>query len=225
VLRETNVTAVTNGPQGGVVVQTSRGPVTARRAVISVGAWLPTLLGKSAPPVSIERQVFAYFELDRSTSYAPEDFPPFMREDTLGAQDIGAHGWLSHGLSGFPSLDGSRTKLVLLEAGRPTTMDSLDRCVPEAQLEALKASEVDPRLGGLSRPVAGSGRACLYTNAPDRDFIVGPLPDQPNVILVSACSGHGFKFAPAIGELGADLATAAPPRVAIQAFSPTRLSR
>jgi sarcosine oxidase len=225
VLRETDATAVTDGPQGGVVVETSRGPVTARRAVISVGAWLPTLLGKSAPPVSIERQVFAYFELDRSTSYAPEDFPPFMREDTLGAQDIGAHGWLSHGLSGFPSLDGSRTKLVLLEAGRPTTMDSLDRCVPEAQLEALKASEVDPRLGGLSRPVAGSGRACLYTNAPDRDFIVGPLPDQPNVILVSACSGHGFKFAPAIGELGADLATDTPPRVPIEAFSPTRLAR
>jgi sarcosine oxidase len=148
-----------------------------------------------------------------------------MREDTLGTQDIGAHGWLSHGLSGFPSLDGSRMKLVLLEAGRPTTMDSLDRRVPEAQLEALKASEVDPRLGGLSRPVAGSGRACLYTNAPDRDFIVGPLPDQPNVILVSACSGHGFKFAPALGELGADLATATPPRVAIQAFSPTRLTR
>jgi sarcosine oxidase len=116
-------------------------------------------------------------------------------------------------------------KLVLLEAGRPTTMESLDRGVPEAQLEALKASEVDPRLGGLSQAVAGSGRACVYTNAPDRNFIIGPLPDQPNMILLSACSGHGFKFAPAIGELGADLATATPPRVPIQAFSPSRLTR
>src|SRR5438132_9813275 len=42
VLRETTVVAVSNGEQGGVVVETSRGPVTARRAVISVGAWLPT---------------------------------------------------------------------------------------------------------------------------------------------------------------------------------------
>ena len=144
------MTALTSGPLGGVVVETSRGPVTAHRAVISVGAWLPTLLGKSAPPVSIERQVFAYFQVDGSTSYAADDFPPFMREDTLGARDIGAHGWLSHGLSGFPSLDASRMKLVLLEAGRPTTMDSLDRHVPDAQLEALKVSEVDPRLAGLS---------------------------------------------------------------------------
>ncbi len=225
VLRETNVTAMNSGPQGGVVVETSRGPVAARRAVISVGAWLPTLLGKAAPPVSIERQVFAYFELDGSTSYAPEDFPPFIREEAVGAQDRGAHGWLSHGLSGFPSLDGSRMKINLLQAGRPTTPATLDRHVPEAQLQALKGSEVDPRLAGLSRPVAGSGRACLYTNAPDRNFIVGPLPDQPNVILLSACSGHGFKFAPAIGELGADLATATPPRVPIEAFSPTRLAR
>jgi sarcosine oxidase len=225
VLRETNVTALANGPQGGVVVETSRGPVSARRAVISVGAWLPTLLGESAPPVSIERQVFAYFELDGSLSFVAQDFPPFIREDAVGAQELGAHGWLSHGLSGFPSLDGSRMKINLLEAGRPTTLDALDRRVPEAQLEALKASEVDPRLAGLSRPVAGSGRACLYTNAPDRNFIVGSLPDQPNMILLSACSGHGFKFAPAIGELGADLATATPPRVPIEAFSPARLAR
>jgi sarcosine oxidase len=225
VLRETFVTAVNSGPQGGVIVETTRGPVTGRRAVMSVGAWLSTLLGKSAPPVSIERQVFAHFELDGSMSYAPEDFPPFIREDAFGAQDLGAHGWLSHGLSGFPSLDGSRMKINLLEAGHPTTLDTLDRHIPEAQLEALKASEVDPRLAGLGRPVAGSGRACLYTNTPDRDFIVGPLPDQPNVILVSACSGHGFKFAPAIGELGADLATDTPLRVPIEAFSPTRLAR
>ncbi len=225
VLRDTNVTALANSPRGGVVVQTSRGPVTARRAVISVGAWLSTLLGESAPPVSIERQVFAYFELDGSTSFAPEDFPPFIREDARGPQDPGAHSWLSHGLSGFPSVDGSRMKINLLEAGGPTTLDTLDRHVPEAQLEALKASDVDPRLAGLSRPVAGSGRACLYTNAPDRNFIVGPLPDQPNMILLSACSGHGFKFAPAIGELGADLATATPPRVPIDAFSPARLAR
>ena len=104
-------------------------------------------------------------------------------------------------------------------------MDSLDRHVPDAQLEALKVSEVDPRLAGLSGPVARSGRACLYTNAPDRNFIVGPLPDQPNMILVSACSGHGFKFAPAIGELGADLAMGRPPHIPIEAFSPTRLAR
>ena len=68
-------------------------------------------------------------------------------------QDVGAHGWLSHGLSGFPSLDGNRIKLVLLEAGRMTTLDSLDRHVPEAQVELLKATEVDPQLGEVVKQI------------------------------------------------------------------------
>ena len=47
---------------------------------------------------------------------------------------------------------------------------------------------------------------CLYTNTPDCDFILDTLPEVPNVILVSACSGHGFKFASAIGEIAARMA-------------------
>ena len=41
---------------------------------------------------------------------------------------------------------------------------------------------------------------CRYTNSPTRRFIIAPLPGEPRVHLVSACSGHGFKFASAIGE-------------------------
>ncbi len=42
---------------------------------------------------------------------------------------------------------------------------------------------------------------------PDHDFIVDRLPDAPNIVVASACSGHGFKFAPVLGEVLADLAT------------------
>jgi sarcosine oxidase len=223
VMRRTTARSIASRPHGGVVVETDKGAVTARRAVISVGPWLSTLLNDRVVPVALERQVFAYFELDGSASFALEEFPPFMREDAHADQrPMDGHGWLSHGLSGFPSLDGARLKLVLLEAGRPTSMDTLDRQVPLEQLDELKLREVDPRLAGLSRPVVGSGRACLYTNAADRDFIIGPLPGEPDLIVLSACSGHGFKFAPAIGELGADLATATPPHVSIEPFAPTR---
>jgi sarcosine oxidase len=50
-------------------------------------------------------------------------------------------------------------------------------------------------------------KTCLYTVAPDGDFIIDRLPDAPQVVVASPCSGHGFKFAPAIGEILADLAT------------------
>ena len=47
---------------------------------------------------------------------------------------------------------------------------------------------------------------CMFTNTPDEHFIVDLIPDEPGVVLVSPCSGHGFKFASLIGEVVADLA-------------------
>ena len=47
---------------------------------------------------------------------------------------------------------------------------------------------------------------CFYTNTPDLHFAIDWLPDtKDRVLIVSPCSGHGFKFAPAIGEMVADL--------------------
>ncbi len=52
-----------------------------------------------------------------------------------------------------------------------------------------------------------AAKTCLYTMTPDGDFIIDRLPGAPNVVVASPCSGHGFKFAPVIGEIVADLAT------------------
>jgi sarcosine oxidase len=224
VMCRTRAISIATRLSGGGQVETERGKISARRAVISVGPWLSTLLCDRQVPVALEWQMFAYFELDGSSSFAPAGFPVFIRED--GSAEVptgGAHNWLSHGLSGFPSLDGAQVKLVLAEASRPTSLDTLDRQVSQAQLDALKLSEVDPRLAGLGWPAPGCGRCCLYTNAPDRDFIIGPNLGEPDLIVLSPCSGHGFKFAPAIGELGADLATDTTPHVPIEPFAPTRL--
>jgi glycine/D-amino acid oxidase-like deaminating enzyme len=74
-------------------------------------------------------------------------------------------------------------------------------------------------------PAAGALRehlTCLYTMTPDRRFAVGPLPSTPQVIVASACSGHGFKFAPVIGTALADLA-AGRPRPDLEFLSLARL--
>ena len=49
-------------------------------------------------------------------------------------------------------------------------------------------------------------KACLYTMSPDSHFLIDAVPDHPNVVFASACSGHGFKFASVVGEILADLA-------------------
>ena len=42
--------------------------------------------------------------------------------------------------------------------------------------------------------------ACLFTVTPDGDFVIDFHPDHPELIVASACSGHGFKFAPVLGQ-------------------------
>ena len=46
---------------------------------------------------------------------------------------------------------------------------------------------------------------CMYTNTPDHDFVIDFSPHDKRVVVISACSGHGFKFAPVIGDIAADL--------------------
>ena len=78
-------------------------------------------------------------------------------------------------------------------------------CLPDAAGE-LRASSV-----------------CCYTDAPDGHFVVGPLPGAPEVLVVSPCSGHGFKFAPVIAEIVADLVTGAAGRFDLTPFAVDRL--
>ena len=76
--------------------------------------------------------------------------------------------------------------------------------------------------GAESRIVESA--VCLYTDAPDMDFALGPLDGLPEVVVVSACSGHGFKFASAIGEIAAQMALGESPSLDVSRFSPSRFA-
>ena len=75
-------------------------------------------------------------------------------------------------------------------------------CLKPASVETL-ARRLVP---GLEGPIVRSA-ACLYTNTPDGHFVIDLHPDDPRVAVLSPCSGHGFKFASAIGAAAADLLT------------------
>jgi sarcosine oxidase len=76
----------------------------------------------------------------------------------------------------------------------------------------------------VTRHVARSA-VCLYTNSPDQDFIVDLHPDSSRVIVLSPCSGHGFKFAPVIGDVAADLVLDGRTPRDISRFSLTRFAK
>ena len=61
------------------------------------------------------------------------------------------------------------------------------------------------RMPGADGPLRGAA-VCLYTDTPDEDFVLDTYPGARGIAIASACSGHGFKFSPVIGEILADLA-------------------
>jgi sarcosine oxidase len=63
-----------------------------------------------------------------------------------------------------------------------------------------------------------SSVVCLYTNTPDEHFWIDRHPAHANVWVASPCSGHGFKFAPVIGEILADLVQRKRPRFDLELF-------
>ena len=86
-----------------------------------------------------------------------------------------------------------------------TSAGGVDRAVhaeDEAALRRGLAAYFPSAAGRLARAAV-----CTFTNTPDEHFLLDLHPRHPQVVLCSACSGHGFKFSPVLGEMLADLAT------------------
>src|SRR5262249_52941318 len=110
---------------------------------------------------------------------------------------------------GFPRLgDVTGVKFGLHTQGAIVTPETVDRTVREEDREDSRryARERFPWLG----PEVVYEKVCLYSNTPDEDFILDWIPGLPNALVISACSGHGFKFTPLLGQIAADLLSDAP---------------
>jgi sarcosine oxidase len=83
--------------------------------------------------------------------------------------------------------------------------DTIDR-EPNDRDEAILREFTARYFPGANGPVM-TMKSCIFTNTPDEHFIIDTLPDRDNVVVVSPCSGHGFKFCSVVGEIAADLAT------------------
>jgi sarcosine oxidase len=99
----------------------------------------------------------------------------------------------------------------------------MQRAVAPEEAASTHRDHVAGRLRGVG-PRALRSAACLYTVAPDSDFVVGRHPDRGRVIVVSACPGHGFKHSPAPGEAVAELAVEGRSRIDLSTFAWARLN-
>jgi sarcosine oxidase len=184
----------------GVVVQSGRGALRARRVVITAGGWTgPIAAGAGITlPLEVSREQVFYFAggdglpvlIDRG------DFFRYLVPPFAGAPGAKAG---EHGTGERTSADGRSREIDPEGAAR----------VRDWVAETAPSLDADPV----------AAETCLYTNTPDEDFVIdvrGPI------VVCSACSGHGFKFAPLIGEICASLALGEDPPVDIDRFAIAR---
>jgi len=193
---------------GGVTVRTEAGErFEADQLVMAAGGWMTMLLPDLALPLVVERAVQYWFHTAGDARYAPGALPIFLLEAPDGRM-----------LYGLPD-QGHGLKLAEHHNGETSTADAIRREVSPAEPEQFLEFAA-PFVPGLGAPSATA--VCFYTNTPDEHFILDRHPRHDRVYLVSACSGHGFKFAPAIGELVADEIGG---RAPFTDLTPFRLSR
>jgi sarcosine oxidase len=176
-----------------VVVRTERGEYSARSLVVTAGAWAGQCLQELGLSLQVVRKYVGWFPIRAGEFRADRGVPTYFFE-------------LPHGtFYGFPSLDGRTVKVAEHSGGGDVDDPSLvDRAQHPADITRL-SDFIRDHLPGLD-PVPVRHSVCLYTLSPDRHFIVDVHPRWKNVVLAAGFSGHGFKFAPVIGQALADLA-------------------
>jgi sarcosine oxidase len=180
------------------------------RVVVAAGPWTPELVDWI--PLRVERQVHGWFSIARDADwFTPDRFPVFMRQ----GRDRGF-------MYGIPTLDGKTVKVGRHHEGETTTPQTIRRRVDEFDIDPLRLLTAT-YLRGVSGHVART-LTCMYTNTPDNHFVIDFAPDDQNVVVISACSGHGFKFGPIIGDIAADLAVDGGTRHDISHFSAGRFA-
>jgi glycine/D-amino acid oxidase-like deaminating enzyme len=147
-----------------------------------------------ALPLEIERQLSHWFE--------PED--PGAAKYMLDCCPVAL--WEMPDGDVFATLpnEGHGVKCGMHHAGAPTSPETVSRTVTQGE-NAVARELLETVMPGAGGRLLES-RVCLYTNTPDRHFLIDWLPGN-RVLVVSPCSGHGFKFASAIGEIAAQLVT------------------
>ncbi|HEU5330784.1 MAG TPA: FAD-dependent oxidoreductase, partial [Thermomicrobiales bacterium] len=195
----------------GVRVDTAQGTYQAARLVIAAGPWSAAVLAGLGLPLTVQRIVNVHFAPAEPDRFAPGRCPIYILSVLEGEY------------YGFPALPGQGVKFGRHDTGEVCTPATIRRMVDEGEVAALRAV--------LDRYLPGAGGdalwtlTCMYTNTPDRHFILDRHPAHEQVVYGCGFSGHGFKFSSVIGEILADLALDGATKHPIGFLSATRFVR
>jgi glycine/D-amino acid oxidase-like deaminating enzyme len=173
----------------GIVLEDRR-RISGDAVVMATGAWTPYLLPHTRKFLRATGHPVFHLRPNQPNFFLPERFPFF------GA-DISTTGFY-----GFPLHEGV-VKIANHGAGRKMSPNSEKRVVTREDENALR-SFLKSTIPSLSDAPIVYTRVCMYSDTNDGDFWIAPDPERPNLIIATGDCGHGFKFAPALGEIIAD---------------------
>lgn len=178
----------------GVRVRTTKGTYEAGKLVLAAGPWLPELLGGVGLALTVERQTVLWFQPPGERSmWTPDRFPVYMCEFDDGQL-----------IYGFPLGPRGWKVAVHYQGELVGDVRTMHRDVAPHDVARVRSAVSRLFDWAHDAPVLDSA-TCMYTDTPDLRFVIDFLPGSPQVLVSSACSGHGFKFASAIGEMQAQL--------------------
>ena len=175
----------------GVVVETDQSTIEGDKLVICKGAWTTEV------PIRVSRQVLTWWATETNL-HDTSELPVWSIE-------MGGDIWL-YGFPMTPNIPGP-AGLKVAKHFPEETIDPDDEVAKEVRADDEET--VRSYLEEWLPEVAGSCitmHTCMYGNSDDGHFRIGLLPEHNRVCVIAGLSGHGFKFQPVVGEIGADLA-------------------
>ena len=179
----------------GIVLE-DRHRINGDAVIMATGAWTPHLLPFTKKFLRSTAHPVFHLRPKQPNFFLPERFPFF------GA-DISTTGYY-----GFP-LNQGVVKIANHGPGREMSPDSPERVVTREDHIDLRKF-LRSTIPGLAEAPIVYTRVCMYCDTNDGDFWIAPDPDRPNLTIATGDCGHGFKFAPVLGELIADVVEGKP---------------
>jgi glycine/D-amino acid oxidase-like deaminating enzyme len=178
---------------------TSRGPSTslgmtriaADFVVMAVGAWTPYLLPFTKEFFRATGQPVFHLRPSDPELFAPEHFPVFGADIT------------TTGYYGFPINRDGVVKIANHGFGREMSPDSPERVVTADDEKKLREFLASTFSSLTDAPIVYT-RLCMYCDTHDGHFWIARDPEREGLVIAAGDSGHGFKFAPVLGEIIAD---------------------
>ena len=199
---EKHVTAFRD--QSGIEVETSHGEtIRARKLVVTVGSWSHSFLKDGTTGIIPSRQQLVYLKPSRNLEkFRPTSCPVFFTDHHYGIPAFGIDG----------------VKISNKELTDPVDPETARRSVDQDEIEQCRTA-CRRFIPDLADGEVVRTKVCLYDMTKNSDFVIDRDPDNCDIVYGYGFSGHGFKFAPLIGRLLAELALDQPPSLDLSRFS------